>query len=222
MYSVLSDINKDLINTYKAIRDDWQAVWVKLQKHRIRHSPLYYYHVRGEEPRNSVDRAARFVYLNRTCWNGLYRVNKAGAFNVPIGTRTSVVLPTDDFAALAKVLNKSRIKTADFETVIDEAQKGDLIYADPPYTVLHDNNGFIKYNDQLFSWQDQKRLQGALLRATGRGVQVVSTNAAHSSIEELYSSNFHIYRLSRRSLMAADNTYRKVTKELLITSFKVV
>jgi DNA adenine methylase len=120
--------------------------------------------------------------LNRTCFNGIYRVNLRGAFNVPKGTKSAVVLPTDDFSEAQRLLRRAKLLDGDFEEVIDQAQSGDLVFADPPYTVRHNNNGFIKYNEKLFSWDDQERLARVLTRAAKRGVKVVATNADHREI----------------------------------------
>src|SRR5690606_34900787 len=104
-----------------------------------------------------------------TCFNGLYRVNLKGEFNVPVGAKTSVLLPDDDFELVGKWLKEVKFTSEDFETIIDQAGIGDFVFADPPYTVRHNNNGFIKYNENLFSWADQVRLRDALFRAKGRG-----------------------------------------------------
>ena len=112
--SVLSDLNRELIDTYCAIRDDWRAVFRRLVIHQDKHSKSYYYRVRSTEPADKDERAARFIYLNRSCWNGLYRVNRAGKFNVPIGTKTQIVLPTDNFSDVANILTHTQLHAGDF------------------------------------------------------------------------------------------------------------
>src|SRR5690606_6490089 len=101
-----------------------------------------------------IERAAAFLYLNRTCWNGLYRVNRDGIFNVPIGTKTNVLMSKDDFFRVSEVLKRSELFNVDFEDTIDQCGCGDFLFVDPPYTVRHNNNGFVKYNEEIFSWQD--------------------------------------------------------------------
>jgi DNA adenine methylase len=216
--AVLSDINRELISAYLAVRDDWASVARRLRHHQRRHSNAYYYAVRAASPTDPRSAAARFIYLNRTSFNGLYRVNRAGQFNVPVGTRSSVILPTDDFEQVAGALQNACLRTSDFEAVIDGSKEGDVVYADPPYTVAHSNNGFVRYNDRLFAWSDQERLAAALTRARERGVTIIATNASHPSISELYKG-FQLRLLSRSSLMAADNSCRGSTEELLITSW---
>lgn len=160
--AILSDVNVELINAYSIVRNCRRLLESALKRHHIAHSVQYYYSVRDCTPECRVERAARFIYLNRTCWNGLYRVNRRGHFNVPIGTKTSVLLDSDDFASLSKCLRSATVCVADFEESIDFARAGDFLFVDPPYTAKHNKNGFLKYNDKIFSWADQVRLSEAL------------------------------------------------------------
>src|SRR5208337_673134 len=146
--ALLSDLNNDLINTYTAIKDDWKAVRDKLKLHQKHHldDENYYYRIRSSKPTSASGQAAKFIYLNRTCWNGLYRVNLRGEFNVPKGTKENVVLETDDFRRVSLALERASLVASDFEPIVRRACKGDLIFADPPYVTSHSNNGFLKYN----------------------------------------------------------------------------
>jgi DNA adenine methylase len=213
----LADSNSDLIETYLAVKQDWKAVMRKLREHHRKHSPDYYYHLRSQNAQTAHTRAAKFIYLNRTCWNGLYRVNRKGIFNVPIGTKTSVILESDALDRVAARLNDVKLKAGDFENQIDKAGNRDLIFADPPYTVRHQFNGFVKYNEMLFSWDDQERLFAALLRAKSRGAQIICTNADHASIRELYERDFHLTPVERFSAIAGAGGTRGNYAELLIT-----
>ena len=219
--AVISDKNEDLISTYLALRDDWRAVLELLQRHQRHHSKDHYYRIRRSRPRSIAAKAARLIYLNRTCFNGLYRVNLRGEFNVPKGTKSAVLLADDDFAATAEMLKRCTILCGDFAPVINRAKKGDLIYADPPYTVQHNNNNFLKYNERIFSWSDQVRLADAALRASERGAKVVIANADHDCIRELYSSFSEHTTLTRASVLAADRTKRRATTELLVANFAI-
>lgn len=214
--ALLNDANPDLIDTYRAIQSDWAAVARSLARHQKLHGDNYYYEVRASSPRTQAGRAARFIYLNRTCFNGLFRVNRLGQFNVPKGTKTSVVLDSDDFESIAERLANVQLVSGDFESVVDGCGKGDLVYADPPYTVKHNTNGFIKYNERLFSWADQERLKFALERAAARGARVVISNADHPSIHDLYEGAGCMVA-ERHSVMASESVRRKRTTELLIT-----
>jgi len=215
--SILSDLNPELIATYEAIRDGWEALKGRLLSHQSNHGGDYYYAVRESKPRLPVTKAARMIYLNRTCFNGIYRVNLDGKFNVPKGTKDAVVLETDDFEGAATLLANAELRTSDFEPVIDQAHENDLIFADPPYTVRHNVNGFLKYNEQLFSWNDQVRLADALARARTRGAKIVSTNANHDSVRRLYRERgFALKAVSRYSSISADPKSRKQFEELVI------
>lgn len=214
--SILADRNKELIETYQAIKDDWERVGQELKKHHKNHSKKYYYSIRDSKPRNLCVRAARFIYLNRTCWNGLYRVNLKGKFNVPIGTKQRVILDTDNFEAVSRLLKNSDLISGDFEEIMELAGKNDLVFADPPYTIKHNLNGFIKYNEKLFSWDDQKRLRDAVVRARARGATIIISNANHPSVRELYKGIGTQKVLTRSSVLAADSGNRGKYQELVI------
>lgn len=214
--AVLSDRNQLLIETYQVIKEDWLKVKQVLAVHHHNHSKRYYYALREKILRQPHTRAAQFIYLNRTCWNGLFRVNLNGKFNVPIGTKDDVLLETDNFEAVANLLKRSEIICADFEEAVNRANNGDLLFVDPPYTVKHDNNGFIKYNEKLFSWDDQIRLSEALIRAKLRGAKVILTNANHRSIRHLYKNYFTVESVKRHSILSGKSEYRGEVKELLI------
>ena len=214
--ALLSDVNAALIEVYQAIQADHERVIDYLRVHAAKHNEDYYYQVRQMTCRNEFSRAAQFIYLNRTCWNGLYRVNRQGVFNVPIGTKTKVMLDDDDFADIARALRNSEVVVADFEQQINRAVAGDFIFADPPYTVRHKHNGFIKYNENLFKWEDQVRLRDALLRAKSRGARILLTNADHESVRSLYQSDFALTELSRYSAISGASKSRGSYSELLI------
>ncbi len=211
----LSDINKDLIELYQTIAEQPDEFGEALRLHGNNHCKDYYYRTRGSVPDTALERAARFLYLNRTCWNGLYRVNREGKFNVPIGTKNSVALDTDNFRSIADLLKTAQIRQADFEEVIDMTGKDDLLFVDPPYTVLHNNNNFLKYNEDIFSWNDQIRLSKALLKAKDRGVQIMVTNANHPTVKRLYEPLGRSYQLTRKSVLAGDSSKRGTTTEAI-------
>jgi DNA adenine methylase len=127
-----------------------------------------------------------------------------------------VLLPSDDFYAWSEALQATTLLCSDFEPVVDSAVPGDFLFVDPPYTVMHNLNGFVKYNEVLFSWEDQLRLAEAMRRANRRGVSFVMTNANHTSIRKLYKSDFRARSVERRSLIAGALTHRTTVQELLI------
>lgn len=216
--SILSDLNRDLIDTYKGVRSRHVKLKNLLKIHHENHSKSYFYKVRSSEPKELAERAARFIYLNRTCFNGIYRVNSNGQFNVPIGTQLNVILPTDCFSKWSETLKQAELKSTDFEKVIDLAKEGDFLFVDPPYTVRHNLNGFIQYNEILFSWDDQIRLSLAVNRARLRRVKILMTNANHESIRALYLKGFNQKVVTRYSSISASIQGRNAFEELVITT----
>lgn len=213
--AILSDINSRLIDTYRAVRLDWRRVERELKRMHALHSKDFYYAERGRARRTLHTRAAQFLYLNRTCWNGLYRENLNGKFNVPIGTKTQVILPDDDFESASVILQNADIRACDFEETLHEATEGDLVFLDPPYTTAHNANGFVKYNQKIFSWGDQIRLRNAAEAAALRGAKVVLTNADHETIYDLYSSLGEPEIVSRASVISGNASARGRTTEVL-------
>lgn len=214
--AILSDVNPELIELYEAMKVAPKDLRECLSRHQAHHSEQYFYKVRSVIPDDRIERAARTLYLNRTCWNGLYRLNQAGDFNVPIGTKTKVILPSDNFEFTAKLLKVAEILQSDFEPVIDRAVEGDLIFIDPPYTVRHNMNGFVKYNERIFSWADQVRLQSAVARASGRGAAIIVTNADHTSVRQLYEGIGLHETINRASVISGKSSGRTITSELLV------
>ncbi|MCO7456849.1 MULTISPECIES: DNA adenine methylase [Stenotrophomonas] len=215
--AILSDQNAELVNLFNQMKTRHKQLYKALSDHAKAHSELHYYLVRSTVPTDALSRAARTLYLNRSCFNGIYRVNMQGEFNVPKGSKECVLLDTDDFSATSRALRAAKVVRADFEKVIAEAAEGDLIFADPPYTVQHNNNGFVKYNEKLFSWSDQERLARSLRQARERGAHVVATNANHSSVVKLFNDHgFKTTPLSRFSSISGSGASRKQYEEIVI------
>src|SRR5690606_11457234 len=135
--AILGDINPDVIAAYKGIKDNWKGVKRSLQYHQRMHSEEHYYCVRSQKSRGILRQASRMIYLNRTCFNGIYRVNLRGEFNVPIGSKNKVIFENDEFENISHLLQSATIKCTDFEEIVDLALKDDLVFIDPPYTVRH-------------------------------------------------------------------------------------
>jgi DNA adenine methylase len=218
--AILSDLNEDLVATFSAIKQNWSGVQALLRRYQRLHSKRFYYKMRESRPTSPAARAARLIYLNRTCWNGLYRVNAHGEFNVPKGTKENVILATDDFQQISLALQSASLIVSDFKRVIRRARQDDLIFADPPYVTSHSNNGFLKYNEQLFSWNDQIRLRDCLIEAKNKGAHVVATNADTPPIRTLYKEGFTIQTVTRPSVIAAGPDRRRTVTELIITSWQ--
>lgn len=220
--AILSDINTELINLYVCMRDNPQGLRCIMEDHQRQHSEQYYYDVRECEYTTSLEKAGRFLYLNRTCFNGMYRVNRQGKFNVPIGTKNNCSYDLDMFGKYSELLKRTDLISSDFMSIIENAKENDLIFADPPYAVQKKQNGFIKYNDRLFTWKDQERLFKSLLAAKQRGVSVVLTNVNCREVREMYKSGgFFLQEISRTSSIAGDVSKRRKITELLITSYQL-
>jgi DNA adenine methylase len=212
----LADQNLELVKTYNAIKTRSEDVLKELQIHANNHSDEYYYTARSTQPIGDVEIAARFLYLNRTCWNGLYRVNRDGIFNVPRGTKNQIINPTENLAEIGATLQGAIISHADFAKTIEMAKRGDFVFVDPPYTVAHNLNGFVKYNDKIFTWDDQIRLRDSVKSAAERGAYLLITNADHQSVRELYAGIGRHVTLTRATVISGKNIGRKETTELAI------
>lgn len=218
--ATLSDRNLELMTTYRAIRSDAEAVIRRLKNYP--YDETFYYQIRDARPRSSVVVAARLLYLNRTCWNGLYRVNRKGRFNTPFGRFTNpTICDAERLRTSAKLLRRTRLKHGDFDDVVGDAVRGDLVYFDPPYITGHQHNGFLKYNAPLFSWADQQRLARVAKKLADRGVHVLISNADHSTVWSLYPG-FNSYRVRRQSLIAGPVESRGLVTEILLSSYPIL
>jgi DNA adenine methylase len=173
--AILSDINPELINAYMQIRDNVDCIIKALG--RLRNDRGTYQRVRAADPQDNVKKAVRFIYLSKTAFNGMYRVNREGRFNVPFAGQHRKVLDPDALRVASAHLQGHQLMVRDFADGLMMAKAGDFVYCDPPYTVLHNNNGFLRYNERLFSWADQKRLADLAIAAVCLGARVMVSNA---------------------------------------------
>jgi DNA adenine methylase len=213
--AVLSDINTDLINTYRQIRRRAAALIYALQLIPV-DQPTYH-RIRTWSPDTVFQKAVRFLYLNRTAFGGMYRVNAKGDFNVPFGGGQRTAAPLWDSNLLqcaARVLRKTTLVAMDFESALSEAQAGDLVYCDPTYTVAHNNNGFIRYNEHNFSWTDQQRLAVSCRSAAARGALVIVSNAFHDDVLRLFEPPEYI-SISRISTLCPEIQHRHLVDEYM-------
>lgn len=213
----LSDTNGELIDTWNAVKEMPDRVFASLT--RYKNTATDYYRARDARPRSDANRAARFIFLNHTSFNGIYRVNLKGVYNVPYGSRKSISLPTeDDLHAVSSALEVATIEVLDFEDSVDRSRPGDLCFLDPPYTVAHNNNGFIKYNQKLFSLDDQQRLASALRDLRRKEVSFIMTNAAHTTLHEMFSPVADSRIVNRKNAVGGKLAARGVAAERLYTS----
>jgi len=186
--SVLSDLNGELINVYRCVQTQVEPLISHLEDHRSQHSPTYYYQVRQQQPEEAVARAARLIYLNKTCYNGLYRENSRGQFNVPVGRYKNPNIcdgPLLRSAAIA--LQRCSLRHQPFEAILEVAQgSADFVYLDPPYHPISPTSRFTGYHRAGFVAQDQERLAQVFRQLAHRGVQVLLSNSDCEFIRRLY------------------------------------
>jgi DNA adenine methylase len=168
-------------------------------------------------PRTPVGEAARFLYLNRTCWGGVFRLNREGEFNVPFGHSGRVICRADLLLETAEALKVARLGDGDFEAALSKAGKGDVIYADPPYTTVGQGNGFLRYNEKLFRWSDQQRLARACREIAKRGTFVAVSGLLDPQIVGLYPG-WWLLKLHRKSLISRTPDGRRNISEVILFS----
>lgn len=186
--ATLSDVNDELIDCYRAIRDDVEAVIAVLKEHRYERE--HYYSVRDIDPRrlSIEERAARTIFLNKTGFNGLYRVNRAGKFNVPFGRHSNPSFcDEDNLRSCALALRGVELRVRDFRTVAADAKRGDFVYFDPPYVPVSDTADFTSYVASGFSSRDQEELAEVFARLTKKGVFAMLSNSDAPFVRDLYS-----------------------------------
>lgn len=215
-HAYLSDINADLIDTYTAIRDIPDDVIQALQL--LQNTEEDYYRIRETEPTALADRAARFLYLNQTSFNGLYRVNNQGKYNVPYGYRKKLNYDVERIRNASVKLQGVRLECSDFAARKYRVKAEDLVFLDPPYTVSHNQNGFIKYNQKLFSIEEQYRLSAYIDYIRQKGAYYVLTNAAHETILEIFNKGDRVITLDRNSLIGGKNSKREKISEYIFTN----
>jgi DNA adenine methylase len=219
--AVLSDLNADLMNAWRVVRDDPEALMAALDAHV--YDRAHYYRVRALEPEalDPVQRAARFIYLNKTCYNGLYRVNSRGRFNVPFGRypRPPKLYDRANLLAISRLLRDAELLCAPFEEGTEGAGPGDFVYLDPPYDPLSPTANFTGYTEGNFTREDQRRLAAHVRDLDRRGCLVAVSNSDTPEIRELYRG-FHIetVRMPRNINCKPDG--RAPVHELLITNFE--
>ena len=217
----LSDINDELINCYLSLRDETEKVRSLLRAHSRNHCYDYYYYMRDYTPKSDARRAARFIYLNRTCYNGLYRVNSKGKFNVPMGRYKDPFKHIDGWLeAAAKALQSADIRVAPFENVIKSAKKGDFVYFDPPYQPISNTAYFTSYSKDSFREDDQRRLAQTFSQLTQKGVLAMLSNSNHPMVRDLYEeSSARIIEVKAIRAINSKASKRGAVKELLVLNY---
>ncbi len=230
-HPIINDFNDELINTYLVVRDDVDSLIHLLKKHELNNSSDYYYQMRawdrtGEiQKRSNTERAARFIYLNKTGFNGLFRVNSQGQINVPYGRyKNPAIVNGEVLHAVSLYLNRSSatIFNGDYYDAIKSAKKGDFVYLDPPYApVSEDKQSFVGYTLNGFGREEQERLRDVFNELTKKGVNAMLSNSKVQLIEELYKE----YQETTRTVTATRNINsnsagRGRVDEVLIMNYK--
>ena len=225
----LLDVNPDLINTWQVVRDNVEALITRLSVHKSQHNApgitdearkLYYYGVRAEETATPVERAARFIYLNKTCFNGLHRQNSKGKFNVPMGNyREPRIFDASHLRNISRLLAHVTIESCSFQECEAHIADGDFAYFDPPYEPLSRTSNFTSYAKDAFTSTHQEQLRDLLQRLATRADWMLSNSTA-PLIEALYApSHFHKHRVLASRLINSNSSGRGKIEELLITSY---
>jgi len=220
--AVLADSNADLIGLYTALRTDVTAVIRRLQHHRSEHDERHYYAMRERWNDRDVswpaaDRAAAFIYLNKTCFNGLWRVNRSGDFNVPIGRYADppICVPAALHAAAA-VLDRTDLRCGDYQTAVADAERGDFLYFDPPYDPVTPTANFTSYTAGVFGADEQRALADSARKLVARGCKVMLSNSDTPFMRSIYRG-FKIERVKCARAINSDASRRGDVDELLIT-----
>jgi DNA adenine methylase len=224
----LMDINLELINVYRCLQDDVGQVIDRLAQHQTHHCETYYYQVRSQTPAApdwfdrgpDWERAARLMYLNKTCFNGLYRENSKGQFNVPIGRyKNPPILDPELLTAASEALQTAQIEVQSFEVILEHATTSeDFVYFDPPYFPISDTSKFTSYNREAFTADDQIRLRDTFAALSQRGVKVMLSNSDCAFIRDLYA-DYNIHTLYASRHINSKGSKRGKISELLITSY---
>jgi DNA adenine methylase len=214
----LSDVNEELINTYIEVRDNCHEVISFLE--RYSNDQESYYKIRETNYDNPTEMAARFIYLNGTSFNGIYRVNKKGIYNVPYGFRKTPFYTHSSLLQASVALQGTIIKAADFGESLDAIKQGDFVFLDPPYTTSHNKNGFIKYNKNLFSLNDQERLNNYIHEIKKKKAYYIMTNAANIAIDQIFGDDDEKILVQRYSVIGGKHARRGPVDEYLFTNIR--
>lgn len=224
-YSV-SDLNSDLVLAYTTIRDRIDNLIQSLKNHEKnyqKNSKEYYYNIRDSTPRSEIEKTSRLLFLNRTCFNGLYRVNSSGKFNVPLGRYTNPnIVNEENLRSVSSILqsNKVSIKCRDFESVLNDAKKGDLVYFDPPYQPVSDTANFTSYTNRDFTFDDLSRLSELCHKLDEKGCKVLLSNSDSKVVSKMFSNKtWKISKINANRSINSNSKKRTGHFELLIKNY---
>ncbi|MGN0031119.1 MAG: DNA adenine methylase [Candidatus Gastranaerophilaceae bacterium] len=219
----ISDMNEELINLYQVVRDNVDELITDLQKHDI--SKEYFMEIRNidrtEDYKNwsDVQKASRFIYLNRTCFNGMYRVNSKGEFNVPFGHyKNPRIVDENNLINCSNLLQRTEIKHADFSEILTKVQEGDFVYFDPPYVPLSETSSFTSYTKDGFDLDMQIKLRDVCNELNLMGVKFLLSNSDTKFVNELYE-NYNIKKVFASRQINANADGRGKITEVLVRNY---
>ena len=221
----ISDLNSDLVLAYVTIRDRLEKLIESLENHSKNYhkdSTGYYYEVRNQEPKNQIEKVSRLLFLNKTCFNGLYRVNSKGKFNVPLGRYTNPnIVNKENLQAVSKTLQSGKIKIScrDFSSIIKDAKKGDFVYFDPPYQPVSDTANFTSYTHRDFTEDDLERLADLANQLNSKGCNVMLSNSNSKTVKKLFSSGWKIKEIKANRAINSNSQKRTGHKEIIIKNY---
>lgn len=216
----LADDNAELVNAYTVVRDEVETLVQHLRTHEAEEG--YYYDLRSKDPAqlDRVERASRLIYLNRTCFNGLYRVNSKGGFNVPFGRyKNPNICNEAGLRAASAALRDVRIERKHYDHVLETAKRGDFLYFDPPYHPVSATANFTSYTAGAFSEHDQRRLASTFRELADRGCKVMLSNSDTPLIRELYD-DFHVETVLAPRMVNRDASKRGPVNEVLVRNYR--
>lgn len=217
-HAVLSDANAELIHAYTVIRDQPAALIKVLQEAACAHSKEHYYSMRARDPRtlDPVTRAAWLLYLNSTCFNGLWRVNSKGGFNVPLDPGRSGAVNEYVITRASEALRGHSLHAHDFRLIEHATAPGDLVYCDPPYIPLSTTSNFTNYAAGGFAYKDQIDLRDLALRLKRKGVHVLLSNSGTGAVRALYQDHFELIPVQARRNVNCKGDKRGPVGEFII------
>jgi len=216
----ISDMNPDLINTYKVIRDDLDALIAELRKFEKLNDSDSFYKIRAANYEGNAKQAARFIYLNKTCFNGLWRVNSSGAFNVPFGRyKNPNILDRDNLILCHERLQGAKISLGSFDEISLKSAKGDVVYFDPPYIPLTKTAAFSQYAKEDFGLLDQERLSKTIRELGKKGVKVILSNSDTRLTRDIFSGTLVLRQISVARTISANASTRKAVHEVIGTNY---
>ena len=232
---IISDINSDLINTYKAIKRDVNELIHEISKikdgfcNSEKRSEFYYKNrdefnkLKKDKENNLICQAALFIFLNKTCFNGLYRVNKKDEFNVPFGRyKNPSIYDEDNLKKVSKLLQNTTILNQDFEETVKDAKEGDFVYFDPPYVPLSKTSDFTSYTKLDFGLDDQKRLARVVNDLAKKRCYVMESNSSSDEIKNIFEEyqKLNIYTIKAPRFISCKSDGRRPIEESVINNYK--